>query len=273
MENVALFQKQAYSLSNSGYTCEKWKYICEKVIDFRQLIECVGLNGRQGLFLDMGEADMGKGADSVSIIGGADGPTSIFIARKGGKVKFITRIQNFFRKIKRNRIKRRITANPHTLEEVMELLKREYGAVEVSNQSHNYLEQRRCLKASLVMRYRPDLIGELMDLKPPRGEDAEALKVFLGQIQERNNRAAEIADDIFPLDFHIYEIVRPENGKMQVEVETVWQVLGGSVSGDRKTMKQLKEVLKKIYLYYGVNEEDIKNETERYKSLLTILCP
>ena len=113
MENVALFQKQAYSLSNSGYTCEKWKYICEKVIDFRQLIECVGLNGRQGLFLDMGEADMGKGADSVSIIGGADGPTSIFIA------------------------------NPHTLEEVMELLKREYGAVEVSNQSHNYLEQRR----------------------------------------------------------------------------------------------------------------------------------
>lgn len=243
MENVALFQKQAYSLSNSGYTCEKWKYICEKVIDFRQLIECVGLNGRQGLFLDMGEADMGKGADSVSIIGGADGPTSIFIA------------------------------NPHTLEEVMELLKREYGAVEVSNQSHNYLEQRRCLKASLVMRYRPDLIGELMDLKPPRGEDAEALKVFLGQIQERNNRAAEIADDIFPLDFHIYEIVRPENGKMQVEVETVWQVLGGSVSGDRKTMKQLKEVLKKIYLYYGVNEEDIKNETERYKSLLTILCP
>ena len=155
----------------------------------------------------------------------------------------------------------------------MELLKKEYGAVEVSNQSHNYLEQRRCLKASLVMRYRPDLIGELMDLKPPRGEDAEALKIFLGQIQERNNRAAEIADDIFPLDFHIYEIVRPENGKMQVEVETVWHVLGGSVSGDKKTMKQLKELLKKIYLYYGVNEEDIKNETERYKSLLTILCP
>ena len=30
---------------------------------------------------------MGKGTGSVSIIGGADGPTSIFIARKGGKVK------------------------------------------------------------------------------------------------------------------------------------------------------------------------------------------
>ena len=33
------------------------------------------------------DVDMGKGTGSVSIIGGADGPTSIFIARKGGKVK------------------------------------------------------------------------------------------------------------------------------------------------------------------------------------------
>ena len=51
---------------------------------------------------------MGKGAGSVSIIGGADGPTSIFVAGKGGKVKLTTRIQNYFRKLKRNRIKKRI---------------------------------------------------------------------------------------------------------------------------------------------------------------------
>ena len=79
---------------------------------------------------------MGKSAGSVSIIGGADGPTSIFIAGKGGTVKLTRRIQNYFCKIKRNRIKKRITANPHTLEEVVELLKREYGAVEVSQ--HEY---------------------------------------------------------------------------------------------------------------------------------------
>ena len=41
---------------------------------------------------------MGKSIGGVSIIGGADGPTSIFIAGKGGKVKLITRIQNYFRK-------------------------------------------------------------------------------------------------------------------------------------------------------------------------------
>lgn len=215
---------------------------------------------------------MGKGAGSVSIIGGADGPTSIFIAGKGGRVKLTTRIQNYFRIIKRNRIKKQITANPHTLEEVVEWLKREHGAVEVSQQSHNYLEQKQSLKASLIMRHRPDLLGELINLEPPEGEDVEALKAFCEKIQERRNRAAEIADDIFPIDFHIYEIKWSENDRMRIGVETVWQVLGGSFSGDKKTMKQLRKLYKKIYLYYGVTAEDIKNETERYKSLLGVLC-
>lgn len=215
---------------------------------------------------------MGKGAGSVSIIGGADGPTSIFIGGKDGKAKLTTRIQNYFRRIKRNRVKKRITANPHTLEEVVQWLKREYGAVEVSQQSHNYLEQRKCLKASLVMRHRPDLLGELMDLEPPESEDVEALKAFWEQIQEREKMATEIADDIFPLDFHIYEIKCPENCMMQIGVETVWQVIDGSFSGDNKTMKQLKKLFREIYLYYGVTAEDIKNETERYKSLLATLC-
>ena len=215
---------------------------------------------------------MVRGAGSISVIGGTDGPTSIFIAGKDSKVRLATRIQSYFGKIKRNRMKRRITANPHTLEEVVEWLKREYGAVEVSQQSHNYLEQRKCLKASLVMRHRPDLLGELMDLEPPEGEDVEALKAFWEQLQEREKMAAEIADDIFPVDFHIYAIKCPENCMMQIGVETVWQVIDGSFSGDKKTMKQLRKLFKKIYLYYGVTAEDIKNETERYKSLLAALC-
>ena len=237
-------------------------------VGFRQIWE----SGEQGFYLGMGDVGMGKVASSVSIIGGADGPTSIFIAGKGGKVKLTTRIQNYFRKIKRSRIKRRITVNPHTLEEVVDLLKREYGAVEVSQKSHNYQEQRKNLKASLIMRHCPDLLGELMDLELPEGEDMESLKAFWEQTQERERRATEIADDIFPIDFHIYEIRWPENGWMQVGVETVWQMLDGSCSGDKKTMKQLKKLFKKIYLYYGVTAEDIKNETERYKSLLGVLC-
>ena len=179
-------------------------------------------------------------------------------------MKLTTRIPNYFRKFKSNRVKKRIIANPHTLEEVVELMKREYGAEEVSQQSHNYLEQRKCLKASLVMHHRPDLLGELMDLEPPEGEDVETLKAFWEQLQEREKMAAEITDDIFPVDFHIYAIKCPENCMMQIGVETVWQVIDGSSSGDKKTMKQLRKLFKKIYLYYGVIIEDIKNEWNGY---------
>ena len=122
------------------------------------------------------------------------------------------------------------------------------------------------------MRHHSDLLGEMTDLKPFEGEDVESLKTFCEQIQEREKMVAEIADDIFPLDFHIYEIKCPENCMMQIGVETVWQVIDGSFSGDKKTMKQLRKLFKKIYLYYGVTAEDIKNETERYKSLLAALC-
>ena len=56
----------------------------------------------------------------------------------------------------------------------------------------------------------------------------EALKAFWEQVQEREKMAAEIADDIFPVDFHIYAIKCPENCMMQIGVETVWQVIDGS---------------------------------------------
>lgn len=41
--------------------------------------------GILGFYFGMGDADMGKSAGSVSIIGGADGPTSIFIAGKAAR--------------------------------------------------------------------------------------------------------------------------------------------------------------------------------------------
>ena len=47
--------------------------------------------GTGELYSGMGDIDMGKGIRSVSVIGGADGSTSIFIAGKGGRVKLTTR--------------------------------------------------------------------------------------------------------------------------------------------------------------------------------------
>ena len=91
-------------------------------------------------------------------------------------------------------------------------------------------------------------VGGTDGLGAARRADMEALQAFWEQIEERENKAAEIADDIFPIDFHIYEIKCPENCMMQIGVETVWQMLDGSFSGDKQTMKQLRKLYKKMYL-------------------------
>ena len=56
-----------------------------------------------------------KRKSSVSIIGGADGPTSIFIAGKSDKRPLKVRIKNAIYKCKRKRVEKRIVAGSHTL--------------------------------------------------------------------------------------------------------------------------------------------------------------
>ncbi|MDE7017179.1 MAG: hypothetical protein K2P65_06325 [Lachnospiraceae bacterium] len=210
-------------------------------------------------------------ARNVSVIGGADGPTSFFIVGKDDKRKIKTRIQNYFRKRKQDRIKKRLTASHHTLDEVVRFIEQEYGAVEVSQQSRIYLEQRRSIKEARIMRYRPDLLGELSEITPPR-HDADSVQEFFDQIALRSKRAEAVPDDIFPIDFHLYEITFPDNGNMQIAIEMTGNEIGISYSGNKKSMKQLKKQCKRIYSYYGVTAEDIRNETERYHCLLAMLA-
>lgn len=44
-----------------------------------------------------------------------------------------------------------------------------------------------------------------------------------------------------------------------------------SYSGNKAVMKKFKKIVRDLYGYYGVTEEDIINKTERYSSLVTSL--
>ena len=65
-------------------------------------------------------------AEAIAIIGGADGPTSIFTA--GGKRNLKVRIKNYLYKNKRKKIEKKIVANTHTLEEVLQYAENTYSA-------------------------------------------------------------------------------------------------------------------------------------------------
>lgn len=187
---------------------------------------------------------MSKGAASIGIIGGADGPTSVFIAGKQ-KPKLRERIRRALYMRKRRRVEAGIASAPHTLEEVVVYIQEKYRGMEVSKESFDYQEQKRCLRESLIFEHRPEL---------------------------GSKRADEVSDEEFPMDFHIYEIVVQEKGSLQVCIETVWERFGVSYSGDKKKMKHLGKIARDLYSYYGVTEEDIRSRSVRFSVLAAALC-
>ena len=72
------------------------------------------------------------------------------------------------------------------------------------------------------------------------------------------------------MDFHIYEI-KTEDGRMEMDIDFKWDIFGMSYSGNKRAMKKLEKISRELHLYYGVSEEDIRKETKRYSSLLTVL--
>lgn len=212
-----------------------------------------------------------KGAKAVSIIGGADGPTSVFMLGMTGKKTLKDRVRNYIYKCKRKRMENKIHASGHTLKEVVAYAKERFNVTEVLEEKKKYMEQRKGLKESLILKHKPELLGNMKEIIKPTVWNEDSVREFHQQLQIRSEIIAEIPDDKMPMDFHIYEI-KTENGRLEMEIDYMWDIFGMSYSGSKKAMKQLRKIAQELYIYYGVTEEDIKLKSERYSSLLTMLC-
>ena len=211
-----------------------------------------------------------KSTSAVSIIGGADGPTSVFLAGRTGKRPLKIRIRNFLYKCKRKQVAKRIVPGAHTLEEVISYAKIKYSAIEIDTTQHNYIEQRKSLKESLIITHKPDLLGDMKDIPKPTNYTEESVRDFFNQLQSRRDMISQIPDEEMPMDFHIYEITF-DDGRMEMEIDYKWDIFGISYSGNKKVMNELRKIACDLYLYYGVTKEDIENNTKRYSALLTTL--
>ena len=74
-----------------------------------------------------------QNAESVGIIGRADGPTSVLVADKKRKKPITVRIRNCIYQHKRKRAASKIVAGTHTLEEMLEYAVNTYGAREANH--------------------------------------------------------------------------------------------------------------------------------------------
>lgn len=174
-----------------------------------------------------------KEAAAIGIIGGADGPTAIFMTGPGVKLPLKAKIRKRIYQFKRRRSERKITAGTHSLSEVADYAMEHYHAVEADQENDSFITQRNILRESLLYRRK--------DAQPD-----------------------------LPMDFHIYEI-RMEDSLLEVAIDYINDSFCVSYSGRKKAARQFHTITKDLYVYYGVSEEDIQNKTKRYHALLGVL--
>lgn len=214
-----------------------------------------------------------KAVSSVSIIGGNDGPTSFFmLGRKNSKQTRKQKFHKFFYDMRKKRIVRSLKANPHSMEQVADYIITELGFSEVDKATSEYKTAYAQMRASFIMQYKPELLGDLAEAPKLEDHKEEAIKLFMEQIEKRQKAAEDIPQDIFDIDLHIYE-KDDGNNQSKIIVEKKYGYIGGSASGSKNGfMKEYDKTFRKVYEYYGVTQRDIDNHTKRYRELVKTLA-
>ena len=212
----------------------------------------------------------GKSKSGVSIIGGADGPTSIFIAGRAQKRPLKVRKRSIIYRFKRKRAEKKVVAGEHTLDELVQYAKNSYNLIETNSSERKYIEQQNNLKESLILQHKPEILGEMKDIPKPNIYNEKSIREYLYKIEARREMIAEMPDNVIPMNFHLYEI-RIGDDSLEMNIDYIWNIFAISYSGNKKVMKQFQKISKDLYIFYGVSEDDIKKKTERYLSLVTVL--
>lgn len=201
-----------------------------------------------------------------------DGPTAVFIASKVGGIRTLKqRIQGLVNQTKRNYIEKRIKADAHTLDQVCEYLVDVLGYKEMAANQFEYQEEYNELRASYILQYKPELLGEFATIPDLTEDTEEAITEYLEQIRLRQEAAKEIPVEVFDIDFHIFVKEEGDNEGHFI-IEKTHNYIGGGASGNTKTVKKHNREFKRVYRYYGVTQEDIDNKTKRFKEVVRILA-
>ena len=213
-----------------------------------------------------------KAVSSASIIGGDDKPTAFFIVGKSDLKRTLKQnIQKFLYDVRKKRIVKSLKANPHSMEQVADYIT-ELGFSEVDKSEPEYKTEYSQMRASFIMQYKPELLGDLAEAPKLENHEEETIKLFMEQIEQRQKAAEDIPPDIFDIDLHIYE-KGDGNNQSRITVEKNYGYIGGSASGVKKGFtKEFDKTFRKVYQYYGVTQKDIDNNTKRYIELVKTLA-
>lgn len=180
------------------------------------------------------------------------------------------RIRNIIYRYRRKIVEKKVVADSHTLDELVQYAMNTYNLIETNSTERKYIEQQKNLKESLILQHKPEVLGEMKDIPKPDVSNEESVREYFCKIKTRSEMIAEMPDNVIPMNFHLYEI-RIGDDSLEMEIDYIWNIFGISYSGNKKVMKQFEKISKDLHIYYGVSEDDIKKKTERYLSLVTAL--
>lgn len=221
------------------------------------------------------DKNMKNGANAVAYtrINSDDGPTSVFILGDTKKRTIRQRFQQFRYNRKKKRVEKTITGEVHhSMEEVLAFAVDECGLTELDRDCVKVREEYRQLRASFIVQYQPELLGEYAEIPALDSEEPDAVKAYLEKCKEQLQRAMAVPEERFTIDMHKYVREYPDmNESLNVVIETKYGYIGGGAGGDQ-AVRDLDKIMRRLWTYYGVTQEDIDNRTERYRELISTLC-
>lgn len=206
----------------------------------------------------------------MSVIGKSDGPTAVTVIKRNSKLTWKQKLEKCKYKIKRAYVEHTIKAKGHSLDEVIDYIVNVHGFVELDNDKVRF--ERDEMRASFIMQYASELLGEYATMPRLKSESKEDIEEHIKQFQVRQQRAMEVPISEFDIDFHKFQISFEDiNDNMYINIEKRFAYIGGGVSGDKKVMRRFHRIFKDVHRYYGVTAEDIKNKSKRYEQVIRAL--
>ena len=200
---------------------------------------------------------MKKSASAVSVIGGADGPTSIFF-KKNAKLTLKQKIQRAKNKIKRFYVDKTLSCESHSLDEVIEYIVNRYRFAEVDKDAEEFPEEYQQMRASFIIQYAPELLGDSTACPKLKSESPKDVEAYIRQSEERMQRAMEIPSTEFDIDFHKFKKAFDDiNDTMYIVIEKNMHILAVGLVEIKRWLKTFRVSIK-IYTDITVSQKRIK---------------
>ena len=213
-----------------------------------------------------------KSVGAVSVIGGADGPTSVFIASRQQKLTLKQKFQKKRYALRRKRAERQIRSGSHSIEEVCHYVQKWYGYTERDKETVSYQQEYESMRYSYMLQYAPELLGDAAKIPELTDDFQEGIQAYLQDLKNTQKASREIPQEDFDIKLHILEKENKDGSNFHILIEETHGYISGGGSGSRKAMRKFEKIYRDIYQYYGVTDLDIQTKSERYEELVSTLA-